>query len=146
MRRTSHKYNAQRVEIDGHKFASKAEARRYGELKLLEKAGKIESLELQPVFPLRVLLTTGSFTYAARALAGDYPTIGKYVADFKYYRLEAPTGWIVEDVKGFKTELYRWKKKHVEAQYGIEIQEIGRATKASKAKRARLRAGARAPK
>jgi hypothetical protein len=33
---------------------------------------------------------------------------------------------VVEDVKGFKTELYRWKKKHVEAQYGIEIVEIGR--------------------
>jgi hypothetical protein len=27
-------------------------------------------------------------------------------------------------VKGFKTPLYRWKKKHVEAQYGITIREV----------------------
>ena len=29
-----------------------------------------------------------------------------------------------EDVKGFKTPLYRWKKKHVEAQYKITVVEI----------------------
>lgn len=32
--------------------------------------------------------------------------------------------YVVEDVKGFKTPLYKWKKKHVEAQYGITIREI----------------------
>jgi hypothetical protein len=121
-----HKYGAVRTEVDGVTFASKAEANRYAELKLLQKAGKIESLELQPVFPLRVLLTTGTFTGAGKALAGEYPVIGKYVADFKYFRCDAPTGWIIEDVKGMPTPLYRWKKKHVEAQYGIEITEITR--------------------
>lgn len=126
MKRNGHKFNAVKTVIDGHTFASKLEAKRYGELRLLEKAGKIEGLELQPAFPLRVLLTTGTLKGAGKALAGSYPTIGKYVADFKYFNLEAPTGWVVEDVKGFKTELYRWKKKHVEAQYGITISEITR--------------------
>jgi len=119
-----HKYGAVRTERDGYIFASKAEAARYAELKLMEKAGLIESLELQPVFPLRVLLTTGTFKGAGKALAGEYPTIGKYIADFKYFRLEPPTGWIVEEVKGFKTALYKWKKKHVEAQYGITVTEV----------------------
>ncbi len=124
--RKPHKYGAVRTEVDGHTFESKAEANRYAELKMLEKAGKIEGLELQPQFPLRVLLTTGTLKGAGKAMAGEYPTIGKYVADFKYYRLEAPCDWVVEDVKGFKTELYRWKKRHVEAQYGIHITEVTR--------------------
>jgi hypothetical protein len=33
---------------------------------------------------------------------------------------------VVEDVKGMRTPMYRWKKKHVEAQYGITITEVGR--------------------
>jgi hypothetical protein len=126
MRKNGHKFNAKPTVVDGIRFSSKAEAKRYGELKMLEKAGKIESLELQPVFPLRVLLTTGSMKGAAQALAGEYPTIGKYVADFKYFRNDAPTGWVIEEVKGFKTPLYRFKKKFVEAQYGIKVTEITR--------------------
>ena len=109
---------------DGILFASKSECRRYAELKLLEKAGKIEGLELQPKFALTTQLTTGTVRGAGQALAGKYPVIGHYVADFKYFCLEAPTGWIVEDVKGVKTALYRWKKKHVEAQYGVQIVEV----------------------
>jgi hypothetical protein len=31
---------------------------------------------------------------------------------------------VVEDVKGFRTPLYRLKKKLIEAQYGIAIIEI----------------------
>ena len=124
--RNGHKYGAVRTQVDGHSFDSKAEARRYAELRLLEKAGEIEGLELQPAFPLRVLLTTGTFAGAGAALAGEYPTIGKYIADFRYFRLTPPMGWVVEDVKGVKTALYRWKKKHAEAQFGITITEITR--------------------
>jgi hypothetical protein len=47
-----HKYRAISETVDGHKFPSKAEARRYRELKLLQAAGKIRGLELQPVFKL----------------------------------------------------------------------------------------------
>jgi hypothetical protein len=101
------KYKAVPTVIDGIRFASKKEAKRYGELKMLEKAGHIQGLCLQPEYVL---------------YAGDGDTkLGVYRADFEY----AENGQhIVEDVKGFKTPLYRWKKKHVEAQYGIEVREV----------------------
>jgi hypothetical protein len=121
--RRQHKYHAVATVVDNVRFASKAEAWRYQELKLLEKAGEIEGLELQPEFLLKTQLTTGTVIGAGRALAGNYPVIGKYRADFAYY--DNRTGQrVVEDVKGFKTPLYRWKKKHVEAQYGLTITEI----------------------
>lgn len=110
-----HKYGAIPTTIDGIRFASKAEAKRYGELKLLEKAGEIKDLELQPKFPLLVHARGGGLPYL----------VGNYVADFRYR--EGRKGVLkIEDVKGMKTALYRWKKKHVEAQYGIEITEITR--------------------
>lgn len=105
-----HKYGAKRTVVDGITFASQKEARRYQELRLLEKAGEIQGLELQPRFPLEV------------PTAGDDTPIGEYRADFAYR--ERRRGYVVEDVKGFKTPLYKWKKKHVEAQYGITIVEI----------------------
>ena len=118
------KYRAIPTKVDGVRFASKAEASRYVELKLMEKAGKILGLELQPRFPLRVVLSTGTIRGALKATAGEYPVIGHYVADFAY---ENEMGQrVIEDVKGFKTPLYRWKKKHVEAQYGITITEVTR--------------------
>jgi hypothetical protein len=117
MRRS--KYGAVRTTVDGITFASKAEARRYQELKVLEKSGQISGLELQPVFRLLAASTTGTVRGALREL----PAVGKYVADFAYY--DERTGQrIIEDVKGVKTALYRWKKKHTEAQYGITITEV----------------------
>lgn len=50
-----HKYRAVATWVDGIKFPSKAEARRYQQLRLLEKAGEIGHLEIQPVFPIEVL-------------------------------------------------------------------------------------------
>jgi hypothetical protein len=104
--RRASKYLAVPTVVDGIRFHSKKEAARYGQLKMLEKAGKIQGLCLQPEYTLH---------------AGDGDTkLGVYRADFEY----AENGQhIVEDVKGFKTPLYRWKKKHVEAQYGIEVRE-----------------------
>lgn len=111
--RARSKYRAEPTTVDGIRFASKKEARRYTELKMLEKAGKIRSLQLQPNFPLFV---------------GDW-CLGEYRADFRYERFCWPgksreCETIIEDVKGFRTTLYRWKKKHVEAQYGITIREL----------------------
>lgn len=119
-----HKYSAVATVIDGIRFASKAEARRYQELRLLERAGEIKELEIQPKFPLHVHIN-------GRALhVGDKP-ICTYIADFRYRQLEIDEGgfsgrWrsIVEDVKGMKTAMYRLKKKMVEIQYGIRITEI----------------------
>ncbi len=101
------KYGAVKVTIDGVTFASKAEGRRYVELKALWDAGKIRGqLEIQPSYPLTV--------------AGV--TVGKYIADFRYYRDDGEL--MVEDVKGMKTPVYRLKKKLVEAIYGISIREV----------------------
>ena len=46
------KYNAQRVKVDGITFDSKKEAKRYSELKLLERCGAISDLELQVEYKL----------------------------------------------------------------------------------------------
>jgi hypothetical protein len=117
MSRRGSKYGAIKTVIDNITFASKAEARRYTELKMLEKAGEIAHLALQPEFPL----------YAALDLPihqdRDPLKLGVYRGDFSYVRT-VNGEVIVEDVKGFKTPLYKWKAKHVQAQYGIQIQEI----------------------
>lgn len=120
----THKYGAVPTLVDGIKFASKKEANRYRELRLLEKAGEIWDLELQPKFPLSVPSTPGYLRGAFRKCIDANGTVrlGEYRGDFKY-RDKRTIPYVVEDVKGFKTPLYRWKKKHVEAQYGIEIRE-----------------------
>ena len=117
-----HKYGAQSTELGGVTFASKREAKRFAELKLLEKAGEIWDLELQPRFPLVVASTSGQLLQAASALAGTFDgRIGEYRADFAY---RSKQGRVVEDAKGFATALYKWKKRHVEKQYGITIVEV----------------------
>ncbi len=110
------KYRSQATEVDGIRFHSKAEARRYAELKLLVKAGEVKDLELQPRFPLY------SPTRHKTHSGGTFVTICTYVADFRYR--QGPSGvLVVEDVKGVKTPLYRLKKKWFEAQYGLTITE-----------------------
>ena len=103
------KYNAKKTEVDGRVFASRAEARRYSELCLLEKNGNILDLECQPVFNISV----------------NNKHICNYIADFKYGIFNGENiDWIIEDVKGVKTPVYRLKKKLVEAAYNITITEI----------------------
>ena len=51
------KYNAKRVKRDGYTFDSKAEAKRYWELKQLEKAQEIAFLEVHPKFILQPAFT-----------------------------------------------------------------------------------------
>ncbi len=86
-------------------FDSKAEARRYGELLLFERAGEIHNLTLQPRFNIVV----------------NGVGCGFYKADFAYF---TPDERMIEDVKGIATAVYKLKKKLVEAQYGIKITEI----------------------
>ena len=107
------KYNAVRTTVDGITFASKKEARRWSELKLMEKAGVISDVTRQYPF---VLHADGSGPATDRV-------VGRYVSDFDYMD---GARWVIEDVKGMKggTPLYRWKKKHVEAEYDIRIKEV----------------------
>jgi hypothetical protein len=110
------KYAAVPTTIDGVRFSSKKEAARYMELKMLQKAGEIHGLELQPKFPLYV------GKVGQRIERADKP-VCSYIADFRYR--EGPTGILrIEDVKGMKTPVYRLKKKMVEAQYGITVREV----------------------
>jgi hypothetical protein len=102
-----HKYRAKQTIVNGIKFPSKREAARYSELQLLQKAGKIKDLKRQRKFELYV----------------NGKKIGLYISDFDY--LEGKDGeYIIEDCKGYRTDLYKWKKRHFEAQYGIKIREI----------------------
>jgi hypothetical protein len=101
------KLGSRRTFVDGIPFASKAEAKRYGDLKLLERANEIEGLELQPKYDLIVCGLK----------------VCSYIADFRYR--DRRTGeTIVEDVKGFRTRDYRIKAKLMKAVHGIEITEI----------------------
>jgi len=113
------KYRAVKTTVDGIAFHSVKEARRYGELKALEQAGEITGLRCQVPYELsspRIYVAGAEGLKSPRVPA----VIGKYIADFTYHGKD---GFVVEDVKGFKTAMYRWKKKHFEAQYGIQISE-----------------------
>jgi len=109
------KYRNVRTLYDGHWFDSAKEAARYRELQLLEKAGEIHDLRLQPRFELNA--AAGSL----RTPTGAHRKVGEYRADFAY--TDTLGAHVVEDVKGFKTPLYRWKAKHMAAQYGIQVRE-----------------------
>jgi hypothetical protein len=105
---TYRKYGNKKTEINNITFDSKREALRYQELKLLEAAGCIKQLQLQPEFLLKV--STGK-------------SVGKYKADFRYWDV-ARKSWVVEDSKGVRTAVYRLKKRIVEEIYAIKIEEV----------------------
>lgn len=105
------KFRAVAVTIDGIRFASKKEAARYNELKLLEKAKEIFGLEVHPRF---------------RIVVND-KRICTYVADFRYWD-ERSGRDRVEDVKGYKKgaayNLFKLKKAMLLATSGIEVVEL----------------------
>jgi hypothetical protein len=101
------KFGNRATVVDGIRFASQAEARRWSELQMLERAGQIHGLRRQPRYPLH-------------ALGGDL--VGHYVGDFEFS--EPGRGVVTEDVKGMRTQTYDWKKRHFEAEYRRPIVEI----------------------
>lgn len=115
MRRS--KYGSKKVEIDGHKFDSKKEAKRYGYLQLLVTLGEIKDLELQPRFEL---IKGVKFSTDARAK----PAI-RYTADFAY--TDVVTGKrVIEDVKSEITKKstdYKMRRHMMLAIHGIEVLE-----------------------
>lgn len=98
------KYNNKKTQIDMYVFDSVKEAKRYKELKLLERAGEISNLELQPRFLLQDSFKKNGRTY--RKI--------EYVADFKYIEKGKI---IVEDVKGIQTDVFKIKHKLFEKIY-----------------------------
>lgn len=110
------KYKNVQTVVDNITFSSKHEANRYQKLKVMQKAGLIADLELQPKYWLIV----------------NDVKICRYIADFKYVDVEktklqdAVTGdfvVVVEDAKGVKTPVYRLKKKLMKAIYNIDVLE-----------------------
>jgi hypothetical protein len=99
-----HKYHAKPTTVDGIRFASKAEAARYGVLKMLQRGGAISALTLQVKFPIVV----------------NEIKICTYIADFVYKENGRD---VVEDVKGILTPAYRLKRKLMLACHGITVLE-----------------------
>ena len=106
------KYNAQPIIRDGIRFHSKREANRWTTLRALERVKLITNLRPQVVFPLTCTSRRSDHTVV----------VGSYICDFVYQTVPAGDT-IVEDVKGVRTDLYRWKRKHFEAEYGVTILE-----------------------
>lgn len=106
--RRSGKYNAKRTEVDGITFASMAEARRYQELKMLQSAGEIEELELQPSYDLIV----------------NNIKVCAYRGDFRYRDRRKGLDEVVEDVKGVRTREFVIKAKLMRALFGIDVREV----------------------
>lgn len=86
------KFHAVRTEADGHVFASKAEARRYSELRFMELGGVISALRRHPSFTLAPMVKIGGETI--RSI--------KYSADFAYI---ANGVEVIEDVKSRPTSV-----------------------------------------
>jgi hypothetical protein len=93
------------VKFDGYTFDSAKEMRRYIELRMLQTIGEITDLLLQVPFDLN---EGGSHSL-------------KYYADFTYY---VKGRYIVEDVKGFRTAVYKKKKRLMYQIHGISILEV----------------------
>lgn len=106
------KYKNKKVQIDMYVFDSIAESKRYKELVLLQRAGKITELQLQPKFLLQESFRKNGKTY--RKI--------EYIADFMY---EENGQVIVEDVKGKETEVFKLKHKLFEKKYpALELRII----------------------
>lgn len=87
---------------------SKAEAYQYARLLMQERAGTITDLRRQVAWPI----------YAGGKV------VGRYLADFTY--LDAHGRTVVEDVKGYDTDLSRFKRKCVEHEHGVRVHLIDR--------------------
>jgi hypothetical protein len=105
------KFNAVGERFDGQYFQSKAELLRYQQLKIMLEAGLISDLETQPSYPIVI----------------NNQKICSYRADFRYKVIDELGRTLricVEDVKGWKTDVYVIKKKLVEAVHHINLCEI----------------------
>lgn len=115
------KYGNRRVLIDGIWFDSQKEGDRYLYLSQQERLGLISDLRLQVKYELQP-----SYKFNGKTIRSI-----NYIADFvykiSYAEKEHPTMLrteiTVEDTKGYRTEVYKLKKKMFEYKYGFEIKE-----------------------
>lgn len=104
------KYGNVKVKVGKFEFDSKAEAAMYTELKALVRKGRIVGLQLQPEFELlpRIVLADGK---VQRPIT--------YTADFLFYDSKLGRRRVI-DCKGWKTQVYKLKKKMFNAKFAGE--------------------------
>lgn len=105
------KYNAGGEHVDGHWFASGAEAERFLQLKDLVAKETIDNLELQKTYDLTV----------------NNVMICRYRADFSYDVLDErgrPLRHVIEDVKGMETDEFKLKRKLFDALMPVKLSII----------------------
>lgn len=116
------KYNNKKTKVDGITFDSRAEARRYEELKLELEQGKIRNLKLQPEYHVQEGYVDPSNGQRVKPI--------KYVADFSYERMMTTAPYlrqwvqIVEDVKGVQTPVFKLKYQMMIEKFGIWVDII----------------------
>ena len=114
------KYNANKVELDGYIFDSKAESLYYQYLLTLKAKEKIMNFELQPQYILQPKYT--KFGYNIRAIT--------YIADFLIYHIDGSEEVI--DVKGYEIPVGVIKKKMFNYTYpDLKLTWIARSLKYS---------------
>lgn len=106
------KYGNRKSLAEGIEFDSKAEAMRFLQLRAREQNGEISELRLQVKFQL---------TSGGRWRNGKMHRKTYYIADFVYLE-NGQT--VVEDVKGFRTAVYKLKRELMKEIYDIEIREV----------------------
>lgn len=108
----ANKFGAIATTVDGIRFDSLKEARRWSQLRLLEKAGEIRNLKRQVRIGLEGKNGPVTFQPSGRKAA--------YVADFTYE--DRRLGWatVIEDSKGHETPEFKLKRAILAAQ-GVEV-------------------------
>ena len=122
------KYGANKAVVDGITFASQKEARRYSELKLMQRAGEISELQTQVKFVLipaqREPDTVGKRGGVIKGALIEREVA--YYADFVYKDKDGKTH--VEDVKGYKNgaayNIFKIKRKLMLYVHKIRIEEV----------------------
>ncbi len=107
------KYRNVKTVVDGEKFDSKREANYWQELVIRGKAGEITHLGRQVPFAL---------CCPDDKNPGTSVIVAFYVADFMYH--DASGVRHIVDAKGKRTQMYALKKKWLELQSGVIIEEV----------------------
>ncbi len=121
------KYHSKKITVNGETFDSKKEYSRWCELKLLERAGKIENLQRQVKFEL----LPAQYRIVATKIGQRKKCVERavsYIADFVYKEQLVQGGdfcvTVVEDTKGFRTADYILKRKMMLFFHDIRIREV----------------------
>jgi hypothetical protein len=122
------KYKNKKVSVNGLKFDSVKEGKRYMQLLEKQQNGEISALQTQVKY---VLIDSQYEFYERYGKKGQKLKDGRrlverecaYIADFVY--TDNRTGeTVVEDTKGFKTKDYLIKRKLMLYVHGIKIKEV----------------------